>query len=148
MQARRLGIPQGRHHQLLYRFVDVAFAKSSTENPLTRRSLIVDRDYYIWDLSDGVDRWLPQFTETTTTEAVVATVVTAPSTGAVRLDAAVASSSSSSSSSSALSVIVVEQPPTARKNKRPLSQPQPSVAAASPRKNRAKTEQLSVQMIY
>jgi len=38
IQARRLGIPEGRDEHLLYRFVDFDLARYATANPLTRRA--------------------------------------------------------------------------------------------------------------
>lgn len=47
IQTTRLGIPEGRDHHLPYRFIDEAFAASSTNNPLTKRSWREGRDYRI-----------------------------------------------------------------------------------------------------
>lgn len=47
IQARRLGIPEGRDPHLPYRFVDREFAKYCTSNPLTRRQWQAGRDYRI-----------------------------------------------------------------------------------------------------
>jgi DNA-3-methyladenine glycosylase len=44
IQTRRLGIPPGRDKQLPYRFVDGAFARHCTRNPL-RRGQIEGRDF-------------------------------------------------------------------------------------------------------
>jgi len=43
IQTKRLGIPTGRDEHLPYRFIDHAFAKSCTSNPLTKKS----KDYTI-----------------------------------------------------------------------------------------------------
>jgi len=37
IQTTRLGIPKGRDEHLPYRFIDKAYVKSATENPLTKR---------------------------------------------------------------------------------------------------------------
>jgi DNA-3-methyladenine glycosylase len=37
VQARRLGIPQGRDEHLPYRFLDLEYARHTTSNPLTKR---------------------------------------------------------------------------------------------------------------
>lgn len=47
VQCRRLGIPRGRDEHLPYRFVDVAFAKYATDNPLTKRSWLEGKDYLV-----------------------------------------------------------------------------------------------------
>lgn len=46
VQCTRLGIPPGRDEQLLYRFVDAAFARHCTRNPL-RRGQIAGQDYHL-----------------------------------------------------------------------------------------------------
>lgn len=53
--ARRLGIPEGRDEHLMYRFLDRAFARHATENPLRKRAYIEGRDYRLEpaDLSTG-----------------------------------------------------------------------------------------------
>lgn len=38
IQTTRLGIPKGRDEHLAYRFIDYAYAKSCTKNPLTQRT--------------------------------------------------------------------------------------------------------------
>lgn len=47
IQTTRLGIPEGRDPHLLYRFVDHAFARYCTSNPLTKRGWQAGREYYI-----------------------------------------------------------------------------------------------------
>lgn len=47
IQARRLGIPRGRDPHLPYRFVDQAFARYCTSNPLTKRGWQAGRDYHV-----------------------------------------------------------------------------------------------------
>ena len=47
VQCRRLGIPKGRDEDLPYRFVDVAYARYCTSNPLTKRSWKEGVDYEI-----------------------------------------------------------------------------------------------------
>ncbi|MBF7730185.1 DNA-3-methyladenine glycosylase [Pseudomonas sp. N040] len=47
IQARRLGIPQGRDEHLAYRFVDAGYAHCCTRNPL-RRGQQAGRDYWWW----------------------------------------------------------------------------------------------------
>lgn len=37
VQTTRLGIPKGRDEHLPYRFIDAAYAKYTTSNPLTKR---------------------------------------------------------------------------------------------------------------
>lgn len=46
VQTTRLGIPAGRDEHLMYRFVDVAYARFCTRNPV-RRGQVEGRDYYI-----------------------------------------------------------------------------------------------------
>ncbi|WP_324733070.1 DNA-3-methyladenine glycosylase [Pseudomonas paeninsulae] len=46
VQTARLGIPRGRDEQLPYRFVDAAFARCCTRNPL-RRGQVEGRDYHL-----------------------------------------------------------------------------------------------------
>ena len=38
IQTTRLGIPQGRDEELLYRFIDYSYASNCTSNPLTKRN--------------------------------------------------------------------------------------------------------------
>ncbi|MGH8433945.1 MAG: DNA-3-methyladenine glycosylase [Pseudomonas sp.] len=45
IQTTRLGIPSGRDEHLLYRFVDAAYARHCTRNPL-RRGQVEQRDFY------------------------------------------------------------------------------------------------------
>ena len=45
IQCRRLGIPKGRDEHLMLRFIDCAFAKNCTKNPLTKRAWKEKRDY-------------------------------------------------------------------------------------------------------
>ena len=47
VQCRRLGIPAGRDEHLPYRFVDAAYARYATSNPLTKRSWTEGTDYRI-----------------------------------------------------------------------------------------------------
>ncbi len=47
IQCTRLGIPEGRDHQLKHRFVDSEYAKHSTSNPLRRRDWKCGRDYFL-----------------------------------------------------------------------------------------------------
>jgi DNA-3-methyladenine glycosylase len=47
VRARRLGIPEGRDEHLLWRFVDVGYARCCTQNPLTRRSWR-EGEHYCW----------------------------------------------------------------------------------------------------
>jgi DNA-3-methyladenine glycosylase len=46
IQTTRLGIPHGRDEQLMYRFVDGAYAAHCTRNPL-RRGQVEGRDYFL-----------------------------------------------------------------------------------------------------
>lgn len=46
IQAPRLGIPQGRDEHLPYRFIDAAFARFCTRNPL-RRGQLEGQDFFI-----------------------------------------------------------------------------------------------------
>jgi DNA-3-methyladenine glycosylase len=46
IQTTRLGIPHGRDEQLMYRFVDGAYAAYCTRNPL-RRGQVEGRDYFV-----------------------------------------------------------------------------------------------------
>jgi DNA-3-methyladenine glycosylase len=48
IQTARLGIPAGRDEHLPYRFVDAAFARHCTRNPL-RRGQLEGRDYRLFD---------------------------------------------------------------------------------------------------
>ncbi len=48
IQTTRLGIPPGRDENLLYRFIDHAHATSATKNPLTMRSLSINKDFFIF----------------------------------------------------------------------------------------------------
>jgi DNA-3-methyladenine glycosylase len=45
IQTPRLGIPTGRDEHLMYRFVDAAYARFCTRNPL-RRGQVEGRDYH------------------------------------------------------------------------------------------------------
>ena len=45
IQTHRLGIPEGRDHHLMYRFIDFEFAKYCTSNPLTKRNYKENQDY-------------------------------------------------------------------------------------------------------
>ena len=45
VQCRRLGIPKGRDEHLMLRFLDQAFVKNCTENPLTKRGWKLEKDY-------------------------------------------------------------------------------------------------------
>ncbi len=47
VQCQRIGIPPGRDHQLLLRFVDAQYAQFCTSNPLTKKNWKQGRDYYI-----------------------------------------------------------------------------------------------------
>ena len=47
VQCRRLGIPPGRDEHLPYRFVDLAWAKYATSNPLSKRGWAQGKDYEI-----------------------------------------------------------------------------------------------------
>lgn len=47
IQTTRLGIPSGRDEHLLYRFIDLNFARFCTSNPLSKRDWIENRDYKI-----------------------------------------------------------------------------------------------------
>jgi DNA-3-methyladenine glycosylase len=47
VQTTRLGIPSGRDGHLLYRFIDIGYAKQCSRNPLTQRNLLLGRDYLI-----------------------------------------------------------------------------------------------------
>lgn len=55
IQARRLGIPQGRDEHLLLRFVDADRVRSATKNPLTQRSGPRDHKLLRWQ----GQRWVP-----------------------------------------------------------------------------------------
>jgi DNA-3-methyladenine glycosylase len=44
IQTTRLGIPAGRDEHLMYRFVDAAYARFCTRNPV-RRGQVEGRDY-------------------------------------------------------------------------------------------------------
>jgi DNA-3-methyladenine glycosylase len=46
IQTTRLGIPAGRDEHLMYRFVDAAYARFCTRNPV-RRGQVEGRDYFI-----------------------------------------------------------------------------------------------------
>jgi DNA-3-methyladenine glycosylase len=46
IQTTRLGIPSGRDEHLMYRFVDAAFTRHCTRNPL-RRGQLEGRDYLL-----------------------------------------------------------------------------------------------------
>jgi DNA-3-methyladenine glycosylase len=46
LQTTRLGIPAGRDEHLMYRFVDAAYARFCTRNPV-RRGQVEGRDYFI-----------------------------------------------------------------------------------------------------
>ncbi|MDY7566627.1 DNA-3-methyladenine glycosylase [Pseudomonas sp. RTC3] len=46
IQTTRLGIPEGRDEHLMYRFVDAAYARYCTRNPL-RRGQVEGRDYFL-----------------------------------------------------------------------------------------------------
>jgi DNA-3-methyladenine glycosylase len=50
IQTTRMGIPEGRDHHLLYRFIDYAKASFCTQNPLTKRNWQLGKDYYILNL--------------------------------------------------------------------------------------------------
>ncbi|MDX1299766.1 MAG: DNA-3-methyladenine glycosylase [Pseudomonas sp.] len=51
VQCLRLGIPNGRDEHLLYRFVDAAFARHCTRNPL-RRGQMAGQDYHLLTRTD------------------------------------------------------------------------------------------------
>lgn len=51
IQTTRLGIPLGRDEHLPYRFVDAAYARHCTRNPL-RRGQLEQRDYFLLDPQD------------------------------------------------------------------------------------------------
>lgn len=46
IQTTRLGIPIGRDEHLLYRFIDYAYAKQASQNPLTKKGWQLNRDYF------------------------------------------------------------------------------------------------------
>jgi DNA-3-methyladenine glycosylase len=46
VQCARLGIPHGRDEQLPYRFVDAAFVRHCTRNPM-RRGQVADSDFHL-----------------------------------------------------------------------------------------------------
>ncbi|MFG0419095.1 MULTISPECIES: DNA-3-methyladenine glycosylase [Pseudomonas] len=52
IQCARLGIPLGRDEHLPYRFVDAAFARHCTRNPL-RRGQVEGRDYRLLNAEEG-----------------------------------------------------------------------------------------------
>ncbi|TNF21323.1 MAG: 3-methyladenine DNA glycosylase, partial [Pseudomonadales bacterium] len=52
IQCARLGIPLGRDEHLPYRFVDAAFARHCTRNPL-RRGQVEGRDYRLLNAEGG-----------------------------------------------------------------------------------------------
>lgn len=52
VQTTRLGIPAGRDEHLPYRFVDAAFARHCTRNPL-RRGQVEGRDFYLLAPTDA-----------------------------------------------------------------------------------------------
>ena len=52
VQTTRLGIPAGRDEHLPYRFVDAAFARCCTRNPL-RRGQVEGRDYHLLGPQDA-----------------------------------------------------------------------------------------------
>lgn len=54
IQARRLGIPQGRDEHLLLRYIDRDRVRSATQNPLTRRT--GPRDHRLLEYADGAWR--------------------------------------------------------------------------------------------
>ena len=45
IRCKRLGIPEGRDEHLLLRFIDYAFVKNCTKNPLTKRGASLNHDY-------------------------------------------------------------------------------------------------------
>jgi DNA-3-methyladenine glycosylase len=47
IKTRRLGIPTGRDEHLMYRFIDHAWARQCTQNPLTKRSFRAGVDYFV-----------------------------------------------------------------------------------------------------
>lgn len=47
IQCRRIGIPAGRDHHLLLRFVDADYAQFCTSNPLTKKIWTQGKDYLI-----------------------------------------------------------------------------------------------------
>ncbi|MDH5572990.1 MAG: DNA-3-methyladenine glycosylase [Gammaproteobacteria bacterium] len=51
IQTHRLGIPEGRDHHLMYRFIDYDYARFCTSNPLTKRNFKQDRDYKLTGIS-------------------------------------------------------------------------------------------------
>lgn len=53
IQCRRLGIPQGRDEHLMHRYVDKAYARLCTSNPLTKRCWVADLDYKILTVDHG-----------------------------------------------------------------------------------------------
>jgi len=53
IQCRRLGIPRGRDEHLPYRFIDSAFAKYCTSNPLTKRDWLEGQDFRIVETGKG-----------------------------------------------------------------------------------------------
>ncbi|GLK91825.1 DNA-3-methyladenine glycosylase [Pseudomonas turukhanskensis] len=53
IQTTRLGIPPGRDEHLLYRFVDAAYARHCTRNPL-RRGQLENQDFYLMRLQQDL----------------------------------------------------------------------------------------------
>ncbi len=50
IQTKRLGIPKGRDEHLMYRFIHMDYSKYCTNNPLSKKNLIKEKNYYIIDL--------------------------------------------------------------------------------------------------
>lgn len=54
VQTTRLGIPKGRDEHLQYRYIDFAYAKYCTNNPLSKRNWSEDQEYFIMTLTDNL----------------------------------------------------------------------------------------------
>ncbi len=52
IQTTRLGIPPGRDEHLMYRYIDYAYTKQCTSNPLSKRNWKEGQDYVLHALSD------------------------------------------------------------------------------------------------
>lgn len=53
IKCQRIGIPPGRDHHLLLRFVDTRYAQFCTSNPLTKKNWKQGRDYLILQTTTG-----------------------------------------------------------------------------------------------
>lgn len=51
IQTTRLGIPRGRDEHLMQRYIDAAYTKHCTSNPLTKRNWLQDRHYRVHNIT-------------------------------------------------------------------------------------------------